>query len=659
MGLGQRLLKVIDIPYWNQCLLSALYSISPNASVQLDVLPSNEIAIELYKAHDFVVHSFNKDYYTINGVNYDSIKMIRDFQTSPIHDSEFLKLPFQCYLVGDCLEEEVCELPSKKAESDNFGGANRKDMVKRSFEHAWNSYKEYAFGFDHLHPLTQKGDDWFGLGLTIIDSLDTMHIMGLHDEVAYCENWIVEHLNYDNNYDVNLFETTIRVLGSLLSMHHLTGKKLYLDKAVDLADRLLSAWNGDANIPLATIHLKDRVGVRSTFDGGESSTSEVSTLQIEFRYLSYLTGNKTYQEKVDKTMQVLLDLEKMDGLVPIFIRGDSYYEYLIKQFLQTSQTEKHFSQEFKTAWNGIKKHLLKETTKGQSYIGELPFGKYSQAVHPKMDHLVCFLPGSLALSLTLGRRFSEVSLSAEELEDFEIAERLLQTCYEMYEMTETGLAPEIVYFTNEDMYIQPADRHCLLRPETVESLWIMYQITRNEKYREMGWKIFTAIEKFARHEVGYTSIEDVTKVPPPRRDNMESFFLAETLKYFDIYTICSQVKISEALAAQGVNIYGEEVYRSLEELMKKHLTGIKEKLENLMDVELLREYGEQWRLLIRVSKVVSNMFSYINRYWVSRQIGEKAEDVFLISTMIVVLWRKEVFEPMKTPKWGGSKFGFG
>jgi hypothetical protein len=81
-------------------------------------------------------------------------------------------------------------------------------------------------------------------------------------------------------------------------------------------------------------------------------------------------------------------------------------------------------------------------------------------------------------------------------------------------------------------HIKPADAHSLLRPEAVESLFVMYRVTHNETYRNWAWNIFRAIEKHTRYEHGgYTSLDTVLETPPLRRDSMESFFLAETLKY--------------------------------------------------------------------------------------------------------------------------------
>jgi endoplasmic reticulum Man9GlcNAc2 1,2-alpha-mannosidase len=144
------------------------------------------------------------------------------------------------------------------------------------------------------------------------------------------------------------------------------------------------------------------------------------------------------------------------------------------------------------------------------------------------DHLVCFLPGVLALG----------SHNGLDSADLELAKELTYTCWQMYEVTPTGLAPEITHFNmnpqgSSDIVIKAADAHNLLRPETVESLVYLYRLTGDEKYREWGWKIFRAFEAHSRvASGGYTSLHSVLRVPAEPRDKMESFWLGETLKYF-------------------------------------------------------------------------------------------------------------------------------
>jgi mannosyl-oligosaccharide alpha-1,2-mannosidase len=109
---------------------------------------------------------------------------------------------------------------------------DRQKAVIAAFKHAWKGYKSYAWGHDDLKPLSKTYSEWFGVGLTIIDSLDTMLLMNLRDEFKEARDWVATSLTFDKHVDVNLFEVTIRVLGGLLSAYHLSNDDLFLKKAV-------------------------------------------------------------------------------------------------------------------------------------------------------------------------------------------------------------------------------------------------------------------------------------------------------------------------------------------------------------------------------------------------------------------------------------------
>jgi mannosyl-oligosaccharide alpha-1,2-mannosidase len=72
----------------------------------------------------------------------------------------------------------------------------------------------------------------------------------------------------------------------------------------------------------------------------------------------------------------------------------------------------------------------------------------------------------------------------------------------------------------------------ILRPEAIESVFIMYRVTGDKYWQEQGWKMFTAIQTYTLTEHAHSAISDVTSEVPPFLDSMESFWLAETLKYF-------------------------------------------------------------------------------------------------------------------------------
>ena len=146
-----------------------------------------------------------------------------------------------------------------------------------------------------------------------------------------------------------------------------------------------------------------------------------------------------------------------------------------------------------------------------------------------MDHLVCFMPGALALGAhtdPLGRE------SDRARRDLAVAKALMYTCREMYRQQPTGIAPEYVEFPDgRDMVVGSSAPFYILRPETAESLFILNQLTGDPVYRDWAWEIFTAIEKRCRTEAAYGALADVTNRASRVDDRMESFFLAETLKY--------------------------------------------------------------------------------------------------------------------------------
>jgi hypothetical protein len=102
----------------------------------------------------------------------------------------------------------------------------------------------------------------------------------------------------------------------------------------------------------------------------------------------------------------------------------------------------------------------------------------------------------------------------------------------MYARMETGISAEFVQFVEgEDFHIGSGAPHYLLRPETVESFFILHQITKDPIYREWGWEVFQSIEKYCRVGVGYGTLSTVQNKDSRPRDKTETFFIAETVKY--------------------------------------------------------------------------------------------------------------------------------
>ena len=143
------------------------------------------------------------------------------------------------------IEKEL--LPPKDGSLVFSGPKNaRQKAVVEAFQHAWKGYQNYAWGHDHLRPISKGAQNWFGLGLTLIDSLDTLWIMNLTEEFEEAKEWVASSLTFKINKDVNLFETTIRVLGGLLSAFHLSGDNVFLERAKDLGQRLMGAFSSSS-----------------------------------------------------------------------------------------------------------------------------------------------------------------------------------------------------------------------------------------------------------------------------------------------------------------------------------------------------------------------------------------------------------------------------
>ncbi|KAL1285329.1 Endoplasmic reticulum mannosyl-oligosaccharide 1,2-alpha-mannosidase [Trichinella pseudospiralis] len=436
------------------------------------------------------------------------------------------------------------EHKGKRAVHFNGPSNERQRAVVNAFRHAWDAYKKYAFGSDMLDPVNGKpAKEWFGLQLTLVDSLDTMLIMGLNEEFTAIRNQF-STFTADVDRFVSLFEVTIRILGGLLSVYRLTDDDLFLEKAKELGDRLMPAFSTKSGIPYSDVNLHTGEG-RNPPWMSLSSLSEVASLQLEFRELSRATNDSKYELaafKVSTNIHNQQQCKKYAGLCPMFInvdtgkfvkegritlgaRTDSYYEYLLKQWLQTGKKINWLKDDFLKSMSGVTKLLFRRSkSRKLAFVGEL---LENSSFSPKMDHLVCFLPGLLALAVHHG--LNQMLL--------EMAKSVATTCYEFYTANPLGLGPEIVYFNVNDLSSKPdieikqADSHSLLRPEAIESWFYLYRITKDPIYQDWGWQVFQAIEKHAKQVNGYCSVRSVLVEEAECIEKMESFFLAETLKY--------------------------------------------------------------------------------------------------------------------------------
>ena len=224
----------------------------------------------------------------------------------------------------------------------------KRDKIKQMMIVAWDSYKKYAWGENELKPIKKTGHapGVFGktklgkrnfcnrsninieicffsvtTGATIVDGMDTLYIMGLMDRFEDGRQWIAENLDFNNiGSEISVFETIIRYVGGLLTCYAFTKDEMFLQKAVNITQRMLPAFDTPTGLPHALI--KPALGTSRNYAWASQSNSilsEVGTLSLEFYYLTALTGDQIYYNKIDRIQTILDSLPKPNGLYPNYI----------------------------------------------------------------------------------------------------------------------------------------------------------------------------------------------------------------------------------------------------------------------------------------------------------------------------------------------------
>ncbi|KAG0587339.1 hypothetical protein KC19_2G157600 [Ceratodon purpureus] len=415
--------------------------------------------------------------------------------------------------------------PAVAAPVTALEAADLRDEVKNMFYHGFDNYMRYAFPLDELKPMSCTGEDSLGgYSLTLVDSLDMLALLGDRTQFSKGVSWLGKNLSFDRNKTVSVFETTIRVLGGLLSAHliasdPLTGMQVdpynneLLDLATDLGRRMLPAFDTPTGIPFGSVNLA--LGV-SDDESQVSSTAGGGTLSLEFSVLSRLTGDPEFEKVAKRAVQGLWAYRSRLGLVGGHINVftsewthkdagigtsiDSFYEYLLKAYLLLGDEE--YLHIFKEAYKSVMRHLYSDP-----WYLEVNMNS-GVVVWPLFNSLQAFWPG---LQVLAG--------------DVEPAIRTHKAFFAVWKRY--GFTPE--GFNLATSSVQPGQRSYPLRPELVESTYMLYKATRNPVYLSVGRDIVTSLQKSAKCRCGYCHIADVES--HEQDDHMESFFLSETVKY--------------------------------------------------------------------------------------------------------------------------------
>lgn len=472
----------------------------------------------------------------------------------------------------------------------------RREEVRKAFFRAWSNYRQKAWMHDELMPISgDKKDPFGGWAATLIDALDSLLIMGFDEEFSSCMKDVAQ-IDFGKVQpgleNLNVFETTIRHLGGLLSAYELSGEQILLQKAKELGEMLLHAFDTPNHMPKTrwSPH-KSAQGVPMSADG-RTLFAELASLGMEFVTLSKHTKDARWYDAATRITRVLEKHQqqtKLPGMFPIVVdlqkkmfnqdssftlgsMADSGYEYFAKMYAllggasPNADTYKRLYE--KSMDVAMERTLFRPMTPEDADIlvpGIARVDGGQVQLEPQMQHLACYAGGLYALG---GKLFNkETHLS--------VGRKITDGCIWAYKASPAGIMPEVSYLHacpispdtttpcawDEKAYLEDiksrsalgndedpstniatarlpkgftaiTDRRYVLRPEAIESVFVMYRVTGEQQWAAAAWDMWTAIEGATATEFGNAALGDISQEHPGKEDSMESFWLSETLKYF-------------------------------------------------------------------------------------------------------------------------------
>ncbi|KAI9334889.1 glycoside hydrolase, partial [Obelidium mucronatum] len=354
--------------------------------------------------------------------------------------------------------------------------------TKEMFYHGFSSYMDLAYPKDELMPISGS---W---------------VMG-DKQLFKTLLPLIKEIDFNINVNVSVFETNIRVVGGLLSCHLMAS----LDPEI----------RNDYDYSL--LDKAEEMGKKA----GESldvCTACAGTFSLEFTWLSLLTEDPIYEQTARRAVRALWKYRSPIDLFGNHINVatgawvykectigglvDSFYEYLLKSSIAFSD-EIEYNELFAKAYRAVKIWMKK----GDWHVDVLMDS--GQITHPYFYSLGAFWPGLKILAGDVQEGVSELNAISEI---FRI----------------TKFLPEALAL-QEPVKVVDGRGAYPLRPEFVESLWVAYRATRNPTLLETAYEVVDRLDNYTRTKHGFANVQDVNSMA--LEDKMESFFLAETLKY--------------------------------------------------------------------------------------------------------------------------------
>jgi mannosyl-oligosaccharide alpha-1,2-mannosidase len=395
-------------------------------------------------------------------------------------------------------------------------------QVRDEFLHAWHGYKYAAWGYDEVRPISGKPSNFFlknhSFGLSIIEAMDTLYVMGLDSELESCVAWLRSHLDFDVDGDVQMFEAVIRMVAGLLTGYYATGERFLADGARDLADRLLVCFTkSPTGAPYRYANLKTGA-VREP----HVVLAEIGSNILEFGDLTRLTGQPKYVQASMKAYEAVIakrsDLDLLGTTFDVekgeFVDTDdpapdepvdSFYEYLWGGWQMLGFTQSRDWYCMLTA--AIVKNKLTRVS-GNVWFKTLNYKTGAATGDTTTSELAAFYAGLVAKggNRDVGSAFYDSWTAA--LDKYE-------------------LIPEVINYSDLSI-VSP--RHWL-RPEYPNSSFDLWFLTKDPKYRITAYQYFQALRRNCRTPRGYTVLTDVRTRPMMQGDYFPAYSFSENFKY--------------------------------------------------------------------------------------------------------------------------------
>ena len=430
-----------------------------------------------------------------------------------------------------------------------------RDQVKDLFNFGLDSYLQHGFPFDEVRPIScvpntrnfndpsdMPANDVLGnFTVTLFDSLTTVAVIGDRERMLQLVRLVEKmYKNFDIDSTVQVFETTIRILGSLLSTHlYITDprKAVYLGDdydgssllklSVDLADRLLVAYKTRTGLPLPRINLRDKFKGLTHEMAKENNVAAIASPMFEFTVLSYLTGDRKYEKVTRYAFDKVWDMRTSHNLLPssfnpddrncysiltgIGASIDSFYEYALKGSVLFDDNELYKTWE--TAYSALKMY-----SRSDWFYNNID-SSTGAVITNWIDSLSAFFPGVQVLAGDLDDAVLKHIMSLKLWNTFGgIPER-----WRFEFLNKTSMDEETV-----KSLILPLEWYPL-RPEFIESTYFLYRATKDPFYLNIGVRILRDFQTRFKGKCGFAGIQNIFE--GIRQDRMETFALSETLKY--------------------------------------------------------------------------------------------------------------------------------